>query len=74
MPGKDVAHLGFQTSKYNKIQTTGLTARGATKDDISEQFFLIFEIIIFCFVVAIIMCSSERCGNYISPFSFANSI
>ena len=27
--------------------------RGATKDDFSGQFFHIFEIIIFCFVVAI---------------------
>ena len=28
-------------------------ARGATYDDFSGQFFRIFEIIIFCFVVAI---------------------
>ena len=27
--------------------------RGATKDDVSGQFFRIFEVIIFCFVVAI---------------------
>ena len=30
-----------------------LKSRGATQDDFSGQFFRIFEIIIFCFVIAI---------------------
>ena len=33
--------------------TPGTITRGATQDDFSAQFFRIFEIIIFCFVVAI---------------------
>ena len=39
------------------------------------NFFRIFEIIIFCFVVAICdLEASARCGNYISPFLCAYSI
>ena len=38
---------------YYRIQHETLKARGAMEDDFSGQFIRIFEIIIFCFVVAI---------------------
>ena len=41
-------------------------ARSATLDDFSGQFFRIFEIIIFCFVVAI---CDLGCGGYEWPSS-----
>ena len=41
------------TLNHNQNKNKQIQARGATLDDFSGQFFRIFEISIFCFVVAI---------------------
>ena len=45
--------LIFQKRFFRGCLTKVTYTRGATKDDFCGQFFRIFEIIIFCFVVAI---------------------
>ena len=46
--------LLFEISRQSYVEIWSVyNKRGATWDDFSGQFFLIFEIIIFCFAVAI---------------------